>query len=57
MYLRNSRLQKAWLLKCLKKPVSKHLWTAKMLKGLKHCRNVHGSSFVIFFDHSERTTV
>ena len=31
----NYRLQKAWLLKCLKSPLSEHLWTGNMLKGLK----------------------
>ena len=50
----NYRLQKAGLLKCLKSPVSEHLWTVNMLKGPKHCINLHGSIFVIFFDHSER---
>ena len=48
------RLQKAGLLKCLKSPVSEHLWTVNMLKGPKHCINLKGSIFVIFFDHSER---
>ena len=48
------RLQKGGLLKCLKIAMSEHLWTANMLKGLKHCLNLHGSIFVIFFVHSER---
>ena len=25
-----------------------------MLKGLKHCQNLHGSIFVTFFDHFEQ---
>ena len=50
----NYRLQKAALLKCLKSPLSEHLWTVHMLKGPKNCLNLHGSIFVIFFDHSER---
>ena len=55
MYLRNHRLQKAWLLKCLKSPVSENLWTVNMLKGPKHCLNLHGSNSVIFFEHYKRT--
>ena len=51
---RNYRLQKAGLVKCLKSPVSEHLWTANMLKGPKRCFNLHGRIFLIFFDHSER---
>ena len=54
MYLRNYRLQKTWLLKCLKSPVSEHLWTVNMLKGPKHCLNLHGSTFAIFFEHYKR---
>ena len=57
MYLRNYRLQKAWLIKCLKSPMSEHLWTVSMLKGPKHCLNLHGSSFVKFFGHYRRTQV
>ena len=50
----NDTLQKAVLLKSLKSPVSEHLWTVNMLKGPKHCLNLHGTVFVIFFDHSQR---
>ena len=50
----NYRLQKAGLLKCLKSPLSEHLWTLNMLNGVKHCINLHSSIFVIFFDHSEK---
>ena len=28
-------------------------WTVMMLKGPKDCLNLHGSIFVLFFDHSE----
>ena len=28
-----------------------------MLKGLQHCFNLYDNSFVISFDHSERTSV
>ena len=57
MYLRNYRLQQAWLFKCLKRLVSEHIWTVNMLKVPKNCLNLHCSSFVVFFDHSERTSV
>ena len=49
----NYRLQKAGLLKWLKCPVSEHLWTVNMLKGPKHCLNLHSSIFAIYFDHCE----
>ena len=54
IFLRNYWLGKAELLKCPKSPVSEHLWTVKILKGLKHCLHLHRSIFVIFFDNSER---
>ena len=54
---RNYGLQKAGLLKCLKRPVSKHLWTVNMLKAPKHCINLHGCIFVRFSDHTERKSV
>ena len=50
----NYTLQKAGLLICPKSPVSEHLWTLNILKGPKHCKNLHGSIFITFFDHSER---
>ena len=37
-----------------KATVSEHLWTVNMLKGPKHCLNMDGSIFVMFFDHSEK---
>ena len=37
-----------------KSSVLEHLWTVNMLKCPKDCSNLHGSIFVIFFDHSER---
>ena len=37
-----------------KSTVSELLWIVKMLKGSKDCLNLHGSIFVVFFDHSER---
>ena len=50
----NYRLQIAGLLKCLKIPVSEHLWTVNMLKGSKDSLNLHGSNFLFFFGHSEK---
>ena len=49
----NQRQQKARLLKCLKSPLSEHLWTVNMLKGPKDYLKLHGSFFVIIFDNSE----
>ena len=44
---------KSGLLKCLKRPVSEHLWAVNMLRGSKRCLNEHGRFFVVFFDQSE----
>ena len=41
--------KKEWFIKWLKSPVSQHLWTVNMWKGLQHCPDLHGSSFVKFF--------
>ena len=49
----NYRLEKSDLLKSPKKPVSENLLTVNILKGPKHCLNLHGSIFVIFFDNSQ----
>ena len=56
-YFPSFRLQKTWLPKCLKSLVSVHLRTVKIVKSGKHCWKMHGSSFDIFFHHSERTSV
>ena len=45
----NFRLQKARLPKCLKRPVSGHLWRVNMLKGPKHWSTFHSRYFVRFF--------
>ena len=37
-----------------KNPVWEHLWTVNMLKGLKHCSNLHGGIFVGYFDNIEK---
>ena len=50
----NYRLQKAGLLKRLNSNVSAHLYADSMLKVPKQCLNMHGTIFVISFDHSAR---
>ena len=50
----NYRRRKAGLLKCQKSPVSKLLRTGNVVKGRKHCINLHGIIFVIFLYHSEK---
>ena len=45
----NFRLRKAQFLKCLKRPVSGHLWKVNMLKCMKHWPNFYNRTFVIFF--------
>ena len=57
IYFRNYRLQKAWLLKCLKSPASEHLWWDNMLRYPKHYWNLHCSSFAIFFSQFETASV
>ena len=65
MCFKNYGLQKIWLDKCLKRPVSEHLSTVNMLKRVnpsivnmlkrpKRYMNLHETSFVIIFHHSER---
>ena len=49
----NYTLQQAQLLKCPNSSALEQLWTINKLKGPKHCINLHGSIFVIFFNHSE----
>ena len=57
IYFQNYRLQKAWLVKCLKSSASEYLWRVNILKCPKHWWNLHGSSFVRFFYQSERIPV
>ena len=52
----NYRVEKAGLLKWLKRPMPEHLWTVNVLKGPKDCLILHGGIFVIFFYHSERNS-
>ena len=45
----NHTLEKIWFLECLKILASEHFLTVNMLKGPKHCFNLHSSIFVNFF--------
>ena len=49
------RLWKTWLDHSLKNNVSEHPLTVNMLNSTKHLYNLHESTFIIFFHHSERT--
>ena len=44
---------KTWVDHSLKSAVSEHPSTVNMLKGPKHLWNLHESTVIIFFDHSE----
>ena len=57
MYFRNYTRQKAWLLEFLKSSVLEHLWTVNMWKRPKHCPNLYGSRFLVFFGHPEGVSV
>ena len=53
MYLRNYLLQKTWLGKWLKSPVSENHLTGNVANGSKHCFNLDDSTFTIFIDQCE----
>ena len=53
MYFRNYRLSKFWLDRSLNSVVSEDPSTFNMLKSPKHLWNLHESTFIIFFSHSE----
>ena len=57
MYFRNYRPRKTWLFIFLDGAVSEDPSAVDRLKGPKHCQNLHGNSFIMFFHHSERTSV
>ena len=44
----NLQLQKAWLDKCLKSPLSEDSSTRYIINGPKHCWNLNDSTFAIF---------
>ena len=49
--------EKGQLDKCLKSPVSEHPSISNMVNELKHCWNLNGSTFTIFFDPCEGNSV
>ena len=53
MYFRNYRLSKTRLDDSLKSAVSELPSTVNMLKGPKQLSNLHESTFIRFFDHSQ----
>ena len=57
MYFRNSGLQKTWLDKSLKSPVSEELSTDNIANGSKDCCNLNESTFTIFINHCEGNCV
>ena len=57
VYFRKYGLIKAWLGKRLKRPISENSFRVNMLRRRKHCWNLHDSTFIIIFHHSERDWV
>ena len=41
------------LFKCLKCPFLEHPMPVNVVTACKHCRDLHGSTFILFFHHSE----
>ena len=46
-------MSRKWLGKCLKSPISEDPSTSNMISRLKHCWNLHDSTFIKFIDHCE----
>ena len=46
-------MQITWLVKYLKSPVSEHPSTVYTLKCSKQCQNLHDSTFIVLFKHSD----
>ena len=57
IYFSNYNLRKTSLGKCLKMLVSEDLLASNILNCLKHCLNLHSSTFNIFIDHYEWNVV
>ena len=53
MFLPNYELRETSLGKCLKMLFSEDFLTSNILNGLKHCLNLHSSTFNIFTDKYE----
>ena len=57
MYFWSYGLQKTWLDKCLKSPVSEDPSTSDMVNGRKHCLKHNNNIFTIFIDPCEPNSV
>ena len=57
MYFLTYGVQKRWLDKCLKSPVSEEASTSNMVNGRKHCSKLNGSTSSIFIHISEANFV
>ena len=57
MFFRNNGLRTTRLDKLLKGPIWENPSTFKILKHPKRCWNLHGSTLIKFFDHSQRNSV
>ena len=53
MYFRTNTMWKSWLEDSLKTAPSENALTVNMWKCPKYLRNIHQSTFIIFFHHSE----
>ena len=50
-------LPKIWLDKCLKRHVSADPYTDKKTNGSKNCCNLNSSTFTIFINHCEDSSI
>ena len=57
MSFQNCRRPNTSLCKCLTSHVLVHPGTVNMLKGPKHCSNMHDRSFITFAHHSGKISV
>ena len=55
MYFRNYRLWKTWSDYSVKSKVLEHALTVNMWKGREYLGNLHESTFIMFFHHSQRS--
>ena len=53
MYFRNHGLQRTWLDKCLKSPISENQSRGNTVNGPRRCLNLNGSIFTKFINHCE----
>ena len=57
MYLRDYRLRKTWLCKCLKSRVSENRSTDNMANLSKHCCDLNDSTFTKVIDHCDDSSI